>query len=66
MTKVGRNVQYEVKENILTIKIDLKDEGKSSKSGKSQVTATTAGNIAVGDKQEHFLSMNVFRYLNAK
>ncbi len=49
MHKLGKNIEYERKENILTVRIDLSKDFGVSKSGKSIVIASTEGNIAVGE-----------------
>jgi hypothetical protein len=42
-----KNIEMTVSKNILTIKIDLSKEFGRSKSGKTVVIATTAGNISI-------------------
>jgi hypothetical protein len=42
-----RNVELEVKDNILTIKVDLSKSFGRSKSGKTTIVASTDGNVNV-------------------
>jgi hypothetical protein len=56
------NIKAEVKGNVLTLTIDLKAKGSPSKSGKSQVIATTSGNAAVAGT-EFKLGLNLYKSL---
>ena len=61
--EVMKNVSMEVEGNILKIKVDLsKDFGpsKTSKSGKTRIIATTAGNITVPGTDAK-IGLNVYR-----
>ena len=55
-----RNIKMGVKDNTLTIVIDLSEDLGPSKSGKTILTATTGGNIVVGDKG-HKIGINCYR-----
>ena len=44
-----RNVKMSVKDNTLTITIDLSKELGESKSRKSMLVASTGGNVLIGD-----------------
>jgi hypothetical protein len=57
-----KNVEIEVKDNILTIKVDLtQDHGKSS-SGKTNIIATSEGNAALPTPYEHVkMGLNVYK-----
>lgn len=55
-----QNIEMDVKDKILTIKIDLSQKGELSKSGKSFVIATTSGNTAVPDNKNIKIGINVF------
>jgi len=44
-----KNVKTEVKGNILTITIDLSQSQGRSKSGKTEIIATTSGNVNLAD-----------------
>lgn len=55
------NVNMSVKGNILTIEIDLtKDLGKSA-SGKTNVVATTRGNVPVPGHEEIKIGINAYK-----
>jgi len=58
-----KNVDYEVKANVLTIKVDLQKEFGPSGSGKTIVVASSGGFIPVGGsaEQEIAFSLNVNR-----
>ena len=43
------NIKTEVKGNTLTITIDLSKRNGLSSSGKSEIVATTSGNVSIGD-----------------
>ncbi len=55
-----RNITAAVKGNILTLTIDLKAETKPSKSGSSNVVATTAGNVPVEGTDGLKLGLNAY------
>jgi hypothetical protein len=58
---VGRNVAFKVEGDKLLIEIDLKAQGVVSKSGLSQVIATTSGNRAISHAGKVLkLGVNVF------
>lgn len=59
MTKVGRNVEYSIEGSQLTIVIDLSAKTEPSKSGKTEIIATTGGNATMGDFK---LGLNAYRY----
>lgn len=44
---IGRNVTASVKDGVLTLTIDLTADTRPSKAGKSDVVATTGGNVIV-------------------
>jgi ABC-type molybdate transport system ATPase subunit len=56
-----KNIEMEVKENILTIKIDLDREFGPSKSGKTTIIATTSGNISLPDNEDIKLGLNCYK-----
>ena len=56
-----RNVKISQKGKILTIEIDVEAEGSPSKSGKTMVVATTAGNKSVAGGK---LGLNFYRERN--
>ena len=56
-----KNVEMKVEGNILTIKVDLtKDFGPSS-SGKTTIIASTEGNVAIPEKEEVKIGLNVYK-----
>ena len=44
---IGTNIESSVKDNILTLKIDLSQTFGRSKSGKSETVASTGGNKTI-------------------
>lgn len=57
-----KNVAVQIKDNKLILKIDLAKSHGKSKSGKSNVIATTEGNIDITGHQDVKLGLNVFQY----
>ena len=56
-----KNVEMKVEGNILTIKVDLtKDFGPSS-SGKTTIIASTDGNVAIPEKEEVKIGLNIYK-----
>jgi hypothetical protein len=55
------NTKIEVKGNILTVTIDLTKKLGRSKSGKSEIIATTGGNISVPNHPEIKLGLNCYK-----
>ena len=56
-----KNVEMKIEGNILTIQVDLtKDFGPSS-SGKTIIIASTEGNIAIPEKEEVKVGLNVYK-----
>ena len=58
--EVMKNVSIEVEGNILKIKVDLSKDFGPSKSGKTRIVATTAGNIEVPGTDAK-IGLNVYR-----
>ena len=56
-----KNVEMSVDGNILTIKVDLTKEFGPSSSGKTIIIATTEGNVAIPDREEAKVGLNVYR-----
>jgi hypothetical protein len=54
------NVQYEVKGDILTIKVDLSKRNGKSASGKTTVIASTQGNVPIGHASGASMGLNVY------
>ena len=55
-----KNVQMTVQGNILTITVDLSKEFGPSSSGKTNIIASTEGNVSVLDREEK-VGLNVYR-----
>jgi hypothetical protein len=56
-----KNVQLEVRGQQLIITVDLTQNQGPSASGKTEIIATTAGNIAVPGREEVKIGLNVFK-----
>lgn len=59
-TVIGRNVSVELDGNMLTIRADIGAETTTSGSGKSEVVASTNGNVAVPGTDLK-LGLNLYR-----
>lgn len=57
-----KNVELEVKDDVLTITVDLSKEQGPSKSGKTIVIATTEGNQTVPGHADQRIGLNVYKY----
>lgn len=55
------NIDMTVKDNILTVKIDLNQDFGPSKSGKTISVASTLGNKKVPGKDDVFIGVNVYQ-----
>lgn len=60
------NCAIEVKNNILTITVDLSKRYGPSKSGKTITVATTSGNIAAPEHPDIKIGLNVYAKAEAK
>ena len=58
---VMKNVEMEVIDNILTIKVDLSREFGPSSSGKTIIIATTEGNVSIPNHEDKKVGLNVYR-----
>jgi hypothetical protein len=56
-----KNVDMKMEGDILTIKVDLTKEFGPSTSGKTIIIASTEGNIAIPDKEDIKIGLNVYR-----
>jgi hypothetical protein len=57
-----KNVEYEIKGKIMTIKIDITQSFGPSKSGKSEMIASTEGNKRIkADDQDIWLGLNCYK-----
>ena len=57
-----KNVALSVTGDILTITVDLSKTQGPSKSGKTEVIATTEGNQVVPDHVDTRIGLNVYKY----
>jgi hypothetical protein len=60
-TLIMKNVEMNVENNILTIKVDLSKEFGPSASGKTTIIASTEGNIAIPGNEEAKIGLNVYK-----
>jgi len=60
MKNLGTNIAAEVKDNKLTLVIDLEHRGGRSKSGKTTLVATSHGNIEVPNSDGVKIGINAF------
>lgn len=58
---VMKNVEMKVDGNILTIKVDLTKEFGPSSSGKTIIIASSEGNVAIPEKEEIKIGLNVYK-----
>jgi len=56
-----KNVEMKVEGNILTIKVDLSKEFGPSSSGKTIIIGSTEGNVAIPEKEEVKIGLNVYK-----
>jgi len=56
-----KNVEMKVDGDILTIKVDVTKEFGPSASGKTIIIASTEGNIAIPDKEDVKIGLNVYK-----
>jgi hypothetical protein len=56
-----KNVEMKVEDNILTIKVDLNKEFGPSSSGKTIIIASTEGNVAIPEKEEVKIGLNIYK-----
>ena len=61
MSVIGDNVQAEIQGNLLLIQIDLTQNFGLSGSGKSEIIASTGGNVSLPGQGEIKLGLNVYR-----
>lgn len=58
---MSKNVDLTVEGNILTIKVDLSKDFGPSSSGKTNIIATTEGNISIPGREEVKLGLNIYK-----
>lgn len=56
-----KNVEMKIKDNKLTIVVDLSKEFGKSASGKSTMIASTEGNLSLPDMEDVKIGLNVYR-----
>ena len=56
-----KNVEMKVDGNILTIKVYLTKEFGPSSSGKTIIIASSEGNVAIPEKEEIKIGLNVYK-----
>ena len=56
-----KNVEISVTGNILTVKVDLSKTFGRSKSGKTEIIASTEGNISVDDSGKVKMELNIYK-----
>jgi hypothetical protein len=61
-----QNVQFEVKGDLLVVTVDLSKQVGPSKSGKTIIIGTTAGNQSVTPDGAIKIGVNVYKYQNPK
>jgi hypothetical protein len=61
MAQKGRNVEMTVKGNKLTIVCDLTEDFGPSKSGKTNIVASTDGNIEIPGHENLRLGFNIYK-----
>ncbi|MEN6621895.1 MAG: hypothetical protein ABFD50_10135 [Smithella sp.] len=55
-----KNVEMDVNENVLTIKVDLTKEFGPSSSGKNIIIASTEGNVSIPGHDDKKIGLNVY------
>lgn len=56
-----KNIALTVKDNILTVTVDLSHPGTVSKSGKSLIIASTEGNKAIPGADDYRIGLNIYK-----
>jgi len=60
-----KNVEYEIKGNIMTIKVDISQSFGPSKSGKSEIIATTEGNKRIkAGEEDIWIGLNIYKKIS--
>ena len=57
----AKNIETDIQGSILTIRIDLTKSFGETRSGKSNLIATTAGNVSIGDGRSEKITITVYR-----
>lgn len=61
MAKAGKNIDLSVSGKTLTIKVDLSKSHGTSKSGNSEIIATSSGNIDIPGASGVKLGLNIYK-----
>lgn len=56
-----KNVKTEVKGKILTITVDLSQSQGDSKTGKTEIIATTSGNVTIDGAGGVVMGLNIYK-----
>ncbi len=56
-----KNVEMKLEGDILTMKVDVTKEFGPSASGKTIIIATTEGNIAIPEKEDVKIGLNIYK-----
>ena len=56
-----KNVEISVSGNIMTVKVDLTKTFGRSKSGKTEIIATTEGNVSVDGSGKIKMGLNIYK-----
>jgi hypothetical protein len=59
--KIMKNVEMEIKDDILIIKVNLTKEFGPSSSGKNIIVASTEGNVSIPGNEDNKIGLNVYR-----
>lgn len=62
--EIGRNIEYVIDGDKLTLTMDLSADASPSASGKTMIIASSEGNKKVND--DVFIGLNVYRYKDKK
>lgn len=57
-----KNVEMLVQGNLLIVKIDLSKDLGPSKSGKTNIVATTSGNVEVPEYDDYRVGINCYKF----
>jgi hypothetical protein len=58
---MSKNVDLKVEGTILTIKVDLSKDFGPSSSGKTNIIASTEGNISIPGREEVKIGLNIYK-----
>lgn len=64
MKTLGRNIEFQIDGDTLTIEIDLSQDAGPSNSGKTLIVASSEGNKAIDDTWR--IGLNVYKYAEKK